>query len=399
MKRREFVIGAGALAGASLLTDCLPALAAPESASTLPADDQAAAARRPAAGRIDVHQHLLPPFYVEALRRQGMERMAGVPLPQWTAERSLALLDAQGMQAAILSLPAPAASFGEPTAATELARRCNEYAAELMQQHPDRFGSFAALPLPATEAACAEALHALDALKADGVQLLASSQGVFLGDPRFDELMAELDRRNATVQVHANLHPSSQTLALDTPGFVLELACDISRAAVNLILSGTLERYPRIRWILANAGGYLPYAAWRVSLANAFPEFQDRAPLGVMSYLQRFYFDTALAPGAPSMAVLRELVESRQLLFGSDFPLAPASLVAQQLTETDTASPWSPRQLSGIARGHALSLFPRFAAPGENVVAAPKYESESALHRLGRNATQPLASLLQRLKD
>ncbi len=398
MKRREFVIGAGALASASLLADGLN-LAAAESPEASTAEEPSSKLRGPTVGRVDVHHHLLPPFYIAALRQQGLERMAGVPLPQWSPEQSLALMDAQGIQAAILSLPAPAVSFGEPKNAAELARRCNEYAAGLIQQHPSRFGSFAALPLPATEPACVEAIHALDVLKADGVQLLASSNGVFLGDPRFDELMAELDRREATVQVHPNLHPSSQTLALDTPGFVLELTCDTSRAAVNLILSGTLERYPRIRWILANAGGFLPYAAWRVSLANAFPEFQDRAPQGVMNYLQRFYFDTALAPGAPSMAVLRELVEPRQVLFGSDFPLAPDVLVSQQVTELGTASLWTPQQLAGIARGHALSLFPRFASPAEAVAAAPQFESESTLHRLGRNATQPLAALLQRLKD
>lgn len=398
MKRREFVIGAGALASASLLADGLN-LAAAESPEASTAAEPSSKLRGTTVGRVDVHHHLLPPFYIAALRQQGLERMAGVPLPQWSPEQSLALMDAQGIQAAILSLPAPAVSFGAPKPATELARRCNEYAAGLIQQHPSRFGSFAALPLPATEAACAEAIHALDVLKADGVQLLASSNGVFLGDPRFDELMAELDRREATVQVHPNLHPSSQTLALDTPGFVLELTCDTSRAAVNLILSGTLERYPRIRWILANAGGFLPYAAWRVSLANAFPEFQDRAPQGVMNYLQRFYFDTALAPGAPSMAVLRELVEPRQVLFGSDFPLALAELVSQQVNELSTASLWTPQQLAGIARGHALSLFPRFASPAEAVAAAPQFESESTLHRLGRNATQPLAALLQRLKD
>lgn len=399
MKRREFVIGAGALASASILAEGLPTLAMTEPPEALTAAVPSNTETRPAPGRIDVHHHLLPPFYVEALRRQGFERIAGVSLPEWAPEQSLVLLDAQGIQAAIVSLPVPAVSFGEPTAAAELARRCNEYAAELVQRNPGRFGNFAALPLPATETACREAIHALDVLKADGVQLLASSGGVFLGDPRFDELMAELDRREATIQVHPNLHPSSQALALDTPGFVLELACDTTRAAVNLILSGTLERFPRIRWILANAGGFLPYAAWRVSLANAFPEIQDHAPLGVMSYLQRFYFDTALAPGAPSMAVLRELVEPRRVLFGSDFPLAPADLVTQQVSGLHTASPWTPRQLGGIARAHALSLFPRFANPDESVTAAPQYEAESTLHRLGRNATQPLAALLQHLKD
>lgn len=399
MKRREFVVGAGVLAGTALLVDGLPHLGAPPQATEPVPDSPPLASVASAGGRIDVHHHLQPPFYVDELSRRNLHQVAGVALPAWTPEQSLALLDEQGMQAAILSLSAPGVWFGDARAASELARRCNEYAADLVQRFPGRFGSFAALPLPATEQACVEALHALDVLKADGVMLLASNAGVFLGDPCFEELMAELDRREATVFVHPSLHPSSQTLALDTPGWLLESVCDTTRAAVNLILGGTLERYPRIRWILAHAGGFLPYAAWRISLANALPEFQERVPQGVMSYLQRFYFDTALAPAAPSMAVLRELVAPSQVLFGSDFPFAPADLVEQQLVELGNASSWSPSQRAGIARSHALSLFPRFAGRGEAVLAAPRYQSESTLHRLGRAATQPLATLAQHLKD
>lgn len=397
MKRREFVIGAGVLASASLLADELPKLV--PSGTPGDAPGPAPAAVPPAVGHIDVHHHILPPFYAEALRRQGLERVTGVGLPEWSAERSLALLDAQGVRTAITSLSSPGVWFGDARAAAGLARRCNEFAAELGQRHTGRFGSFACLPLPATDAACAEAVHALDVLKADGMVLLASNDGVFLGDARFDELMAELDRREASVFLHPNLHPSSGELGLAAPGFLLEFVCDTTRAAVNLILSGTLERYPRIRWILAHAGGFLPYAAWRISLANALPQFQEQAPLGVMSYLRRFYFDTALAPAAPSMAVLRELVEPSQLLFGSDFPFAPQLLVAEQMTTLAASGIWSAQALAGIRRSHALSLFPRFAAAGEAVAAAPRFEEESTLHWLGRSAGKPFAALAQHLKD
>lgn len=393
MKRREFVIGAGVLASASLLANELPPL--PPSRAL----DGEPGGAPPVAGHIDIHHHILPPFYVQALGRQGLEHLAGLPAPPWSEQRSLQLLDAQGLRTAIASVSAPGVWFGNAQAAGELARRCNEFAADLGQRHVGRFGSFACLPLPATELACAEAVHALDVLKADGVVLLASNDGVFLGDGRFDELMAELDRREACVFVHPNLHPGSQSLGLVAPGFLLEFVCDTTRAAVNLILSGTLERFPRIRWILAHAGGFLPYAAWRVSLANALPQFEEQAPMGVMNYLRRFYFDTALAPAAPSMAVLRELVEPNRLLFGSDFPFAPEPLVAEQLETLGASRVWGTESLAGIARGHALSLFPRFAVAGEAVAAAPGFEAESALHWLGRSASKPLASLAQHLKD
>jgi hypothetical protein len=108
-------------------------------------------------------------------------------------------------------------------------------------------------------------------LHADGVVLLGSTDGYFLGDPRFDALMHELDRRKAVVFVHPNLHKTSMELHLSAPGFLVEFVCDTTRAATNLILTGTLEKYPRIRWILAHAGGFLPFIAWRLSLASGLP--------------------------------------------------------------------------------------------------------------------------------
>lgn len=397
MNRREFVAGAGVIAGASLLASGVGPLSLP--AQAVETDMPPSAAERTAAGRIDVHQHIVPPFYAQALARQGLDRFAGMDTPAWSAEQALALMDAQGIQTAITSISAPGVFFTTATEAAVLARACNEFAADLGKQHPGRFGSFAVLPLPATEQACAEAVYALDTLKADGVVLLGSNAGKFLGDPQFEELMAELDRRSATVFVHPNLHASSQALGLVAPGFLLEPVCDTTRAAVNLILTGTLERYPRINWILAHAGGFLPYVTWRVSLANALPEYSDAAPQGVLSYLRRFYFDTALAPSAYSMAVLKELVTPSQVLFGSDYPYASAPLVQEQVQVLGGSQVWSAADNAGIARGHALSLFPRFAGKGENVRTAPVYEGETTGQWLGRMAKKPIGTLAQQLKD
>ena len=351
-------------------------------------------------GRIDVHHHIIPPVYAEAIHRHGLQLHAGAPLPNWSPEKSLQVMDVNGIQRAITSLTTPGAHLGGGVAqASSLARACNEYAAELCSRHPERFGSFALLPLPFTEASCAEAIHALDVLKADGLVMFGSSDGVFLGDPRFDELMAELDRREAVVFVHPNLHQTSEQLGMQAPGFLIEFLCDTTRAAVNLILTGTLERYPRIRWILAHGGGFLPYVAWRVSLANALPQFQDKAPQGVMHYLKRFYFDTALSPSRYSMAALKALVDPSHILFGSDFPFAPAPLTTLQCQTLEENPLWSAQQLYGIHRGHALSLFPRYRQEGEVVQPAPIYSGESFTNRLKRNLARPVGAFVERVRS
>ncbi|MBN3815764.1 amidohydrolase [Paraburkholderia sp. Se-20369] len=348
--------------------------------------------------RIDVHHHFVPPAYRSAMSRHGLYKVAGAELPAWNADASLSVMDANGIQSALLSISAPGVYLGDREEARTLARECNEYAAILRDLHPGRFGSFAVLPMPFTEHACQEAIHALDILKADGVVLLGSTSGRFLGAPEFDELMAELDRRRAIVFVHPNLHRTSEELDLGAPGFLLEFLCDTTRAALNLILTGTLERFPNIRWILAHAGGFLPYVAWRLSLANLMPEWASKAPAGVLTYIRRFYFDTALSPADYPQAALRELVPPSQILFGSDFPFAPAPVTAMQCDALERSHVWGVDEKAGIDRGNAVNLFPRLAVAGDAIADAPSYD-DGPLKSLKQAAAGASVRLLNKLRN
>ncbi|TGN16800.1 amidohydrolase family protein [Leptospira ilyithenensis] len=323
---------------------------------------------------IDVHHHFIPSFYTEALKKQGIHFIASAPIPSWNPRRSLDTMDLHGIRTAITSISSPGVYFGNADAACELARRCNEYAREIAEHHPDRFGSFAVLPMPLPDKATTEAIYALDVLKADGVMLLASTRGKFLGDSDFNELMNELDKRKAKVFVHPDIHPTSEQIGLNIPGFILEFLCDTTRAAVNLIYSGTMEKYPNIKWILSHAGGFLPYVAWRVSLGNLLPEIAEKTPWGILTYLKRFYFDTALSPSPYAMAALLELVDIDHILFGSDFPFAPELLLTNQTEELQSLKQIDEPSLQNIKRDHSLKLFPQLSLPGETAGKAPEFQ-------------------------
>lgn len=324
----------------------------------------------PSAFRLDIHHHLVPDFYVSTLERRGLQALHGAGFPKWSTGRSLELMDRYGIAAAVASISSPGVYQGDASLAASLARQCNEFAARMVQEHPDRFGFFAALPLPAVEPALQEAVYALDTLKADGLVLLASSGEQFLGDPDLEELMAELNRRKAVVFVHPNIHPSSTALRLDIPGFYIEFMFDTTRAVANLIFSGSLERHPDIRWILAHAGGTVPFIAWRLALANLEPKLLEKAPRGVQAYLSSFYYDTALSPSAPAMKALLELVPPGQILFGSDYPYAPEPLVAKEIQDFERLDVLDEAAKRLIQRGSGLALFPRFRRLGEDQAAA-----------------------------
>src|SRR4249920_262906 len=144
--------------------------------------------------RIDVHCHLIPPFYREAVYEAGRGPAIG-KYPDWTPELALELMDSHGIEVALTSLAQPGVGFGTQASAETLARHCNDYAAELTARRPRRFGAFAAVPMWSIEGALAEIAHCLDELAFDGVSLFASYGEKFLGDPQYDPLMEMLNER------------------------------------------------------------------------------------------------------------------------------------------------------------------------------------------------------------
>jgi len=271
-------------------------------------------------------------------------------------------MDAQGIEVALTSVAQPGVGFGTRESAEKLARRCNEFAAELMMRWPGRFGAFATVPMWSMDGACKEIAHALDTLRFDGVSLFASYGEKFLGDREFDPVLEMLDTRGTVVFIHPGLHPSSKALALQWPAFMMEYLFDTTRAVVNLVFSGMIERYPRIRFILPHAGGLVPFFAWRLSVS---PMIDARLPAlsreKVYAGLAHFWYDNALSPGRETFGALDQVARPERIVFGSDFPFANARVVAHAI-ETYEASFLSQERRSAIDRGNALALFPKYAS-------------------------------------
>jgi predicted TIM-barrel fold metal-dependent hydrolase len=312
------------------------------------------------ARRIDFHFHLIPKFYQDAVYEAGTGPQIG-RYPEWSPERALELMDAQGIEIALTSLAQPGVQFGGPDRSRALARRCNDYAAELSARWPKRFGAFAVVPMWEMRHAIDEVAYALDVLKLQGICLFASYGERFLGDPHFEALMEELDRRAAVVFVHPALHPSSRNLDLPWPGFMMEYLFDTTRATVNLAFSGTTERFRRIAFVLAHAGGLMPYFAWRLSVSPMIDaRLPQVPPEQIIARLGQFWFDTALSPTPQTMACLAGVARPQRIVFGTDWPFANARVVAEAMKIYETATPIPGLQRSAIDRTNALALFPQF---------------------------------------
>ena len=324
--------------------------------------------------RIDIHFHLIPQFYQDAAYEAGAGPAIG-RYPDWSPERALAQMDASGIAVALTSLAQPGVQFGDPGKAAALARRCNEFAAELNARWPQRFGALATVPMWDMRAAVAEIEHGLDRLKLHGVCLFASYGEKFLGDPRFDPVLAALDARAAVVFIHPALHPSSRKLDLPWPGFMMEYLFDTTRAAVNLVFGGAIERFPRIRFVLAHAGGLVPYFAWRLSVSPMIDaRLAQLSREEVYARFKRFWYDNALSPTPQTFACLAEVALPNQIVFGSDWPFANAKVIGEAIKTYEATTSLPQAQRNAIDRDNALSLFPQFASE----YASPPYPSPAS---------------------
>ncbi|MFG2222471.1 amidohydrolase family protein [Streptomyces sp. NPDC048644] len=309
--------------------------------------------------RIDVHQHLVPPVWAAALEARGLDS-GGWAVPAWSAAGALAMMDEQGIAAGVLSVTSPGVHLGgEDAEARALARAVNEYGAEMAKDHPGRIGSFASVPLPDVDGALEEAAYALDTLGADGVVLMSNARGRYLGDPDFEPLWAELDRREAVVFVH----PAQPPMALlpGTPAPLVDYVFDTTRTALNMLLNGVLSRHPKVRVILSHGGGFLPYAAYRFAGLTSTVTDTGRTADDVIRDLKRFHFDTALAAGPSALPALLAFAEPGHVLYGSDWPFAPQEAGSYYNHFLETYPDFTPGQAEAINRGSAETLFPRLA--------------------------------------
>jgi predicted TIM-barrel fold metal-dependent hydrolase len=294
--------------------------------------------------RIDVHHHVLPPQFTD-----------NTPLPIAIPDvaSQLRTMDEFGIAAALTSLTPRV--FLENANRRDVARACNEFQAGLVRDHPARFGAFALLPLPDVDGALAEVAYALDELRLDGVGLYSNFEGRYLGDPLYDPLFEELNRRQAIVFVHPAHCQAPNELNLRAPGSVIEYVFDTTRAIVNLLYAGAAERYPNVRIIFSHAGGAVPFLTHRIAA------IAHRAHVEAVPMLRSFYYDVAIAMAPYALRSLQELAEPTHILWGSDLPFVHRDQFKDEIAAWEAYDGFTPPARAAVERDNALALFPRLA--------------------------------------
>jgi len=300
--------------------------------------------------RIDFHHHFLPPRHVERITAQ---RESGRP-PTWSPALSLEEMDRNGIATAIVSLLQPGIWLGDIEASRTLARECNDYGARMVADHPGRFGLFAAIPLPDADGSLREIEYALDVLHADGIGLMTQFDGKYLGDPAFTPVMEELNRRKAMVYVHPTQPACCMGLVPGVTVSTIEYATDSSRTIASLLFSGTAARFPDVRFMFSHGGGTVPFLLGRFERL-AVERKAPWMPNGAAPELRKFLYEIAQANHAGALAALLAMVPVSQVLFGSDYPLRPASEAVNGVG----AYALSPADRAAVERDNAVRLLRR----------------------------------------
>lgn len=292
-------------------------------------------------------------------------------------------MDRVGISKSILSISSPGTHLvpGNANLASKLTRYCNTYAASLKKKDPSKWGFWASLPLPDVALALAEIPIAIEQ-GCDGFTLETNHHGHYLGDPLFEPVFAELNKRKATIFIH----PTSPCIACgdgkapikaaplhaNFPNPMLEFFFDTARCVTNLFMSGTVSRHPDITFIIPHAGGALPPVLSRFTgFSSLVPgPWQGISEQDARSAInQQFYFDLAGFPFPPADSGLSETgqlvglvqgmgVSKERLLYGSDFPFTKTEGVIGLAKSMDVGikGMFSEAEMEAIYHGNAERL-------------------------------------------
>ena len=289
---------------------------------------------------VDVHSHIITKEYCAYLEKNNGLLEDSMRLPEWSEQEMIQFMDEAGIEWTLLSLSSPQPYYKDSSEdGIRICRQINEYCASLKEKYPDRIKFSAVLPLPDVKAALKEAEYALEHLGASGIKLASNSRGQYLGDAELEPLFAELNARGTVVNIHPHRpEPLNGSIFTAKAIPLFEFFCDTTRAVLNMIANGVIERYPELKVVVPHCGAFLPNIADR---ANGFLPLMNRLGLleqevHVKDNLKKMYFDTAGNPVPDLLPLLLKIASPDHIMYGCDYPFTPPEMCKhglKQLTE------------------------------------------------------------------
>jgi aminocarboxymuconate-semialdehyde decarboxylase len=286
---------------------------------------------------IDIHNHVTPRFFVEAIEREGEWRTLGpdvgelhIPKFSISAEERLIEMDEMGVDVHVLTINTGFFRYDlDADITTNIAHDCNAALKEMMDAHPDRYVGLASVPLQDVPAAIDVMSQAMGEQGFLGITIGDHVNGVTLDDSRFYPFWAAVQELGAVVFFHqaSSTVVEHRTLRYGIPNVIGNLT-ERAITFATLVYGGIMDRYPDLKLCLGHAGGYTAFGAarmdkgWRAGALENMPEFDDSRSFlqnAPSEYLSRFYYDSCTYT-EPTLRFLIDMVGIDQVVLGTDYP-------------------------------------------------------------------------------
>ncbi|MBS1698916.1 MAG: amidohydrolase [Actinobacteria bacterium] len=356
--------------------------------------------------RFDLHTHFYPREFFDIIEEADSDfsfgvgadggrfiayqgaRFFGLTEPMSSIDLRLHAMDRAGIDVAILSV-GPLPQFIKDTAQQIRASKfLNDKYQELIEAHPDRLGAYATVPMADPRAAIAEVDRMVDGAGFNGVILPSNIAGEYYDAERFEPFLREADDRGLTLFIHPLLAPANNTLTEYVMGPILGFMFDTTISVSRLVYSGTIERYPNIKWHIGHAGGAAPWLAERIDNGwRDYAETRRNTDVLPSDSIKKLYFDTVTF-NQHNLRFLRDMVGSDHMVLGTDFPhplggieKGVQSILDMEATALDKQNIFSNTALSLLNNAERLAAIAPTASVSGTAITAPREPlRNSAVH-------------------
>ena len=247
-------------------------------------------------------------------------------------EQRLKSMDEAGITVQVLSNTGPGPDLVPGPDGVAIAREMNDHLAAAIARHPDRFAGFAVLPMQSPDACAAELVRAVKELRFVGALINGTTEGRFLDHPSYDGLLAAAVELDVPIYIHPHLAPEAvrQAYYSDLPpgaGRVLEAAgwgwhSETAIHVLRMVLSGALDRHPRLKLIIGHMGEMLPMMLARIDEVFALDIEHLKRPISRTILDQVWLTTSGIFSEPPFLAALLTFGIDR-IMFSVDYPYAP----------------------------------------------------------------------------
>lgn len=323
-------------------------------------------------GKIALEEHFATEEYLQDVKRYFIHEGAEVwerakDIMGDISGKRLELMDEAGIEKTILSLSSPTIQAILSTEkAIDAAKRINDYTAEQIRDHRDRFEAFAALPTQSPEAAAAELERCVKDYDFKGALINGFCNiddpdvPVYLDEPQYIPFWETAEKLDVPIYIHPR--PVTEPVRKQVFGdnhFWMETAAwgwhaNLGTQVLRLISSGIFDRCPKLQIVIEHMGEMLPIFLWRITNRCNTHKRDCMAELPINQYFQRnISITTSGNCSTPALMCTMMEMSTDRIMFSTDYPYESMKQAADWFDNI----PFSDLDKMKMGRTNAAKLF------------------------------------------